>query len=245
MENPRQEISFNDPKVLQLMETQLQHHPFLKDDIISTIDVETFEDINGSGVYIDEDTYPKLSKWFKDIKRIRSNWFLSKNKSKGDTFFTYIKTAEMKIREQRQKDEELRKQFPHLNVNNNSHLHYSENIQKKMKEYSMDIGIKFVKNINKDWNSIAKQLNLICQIYLPNSTQIKPVSDDKTNEIIAIIQTHTHSKNFDISYLERDIKQTIPSVESIQIIEIKELLDNKRVDNINNNNQSLKPNFVF
>ena len=109
----------------------------------------------------------------------------------------------------------------------------------------MDIGIKFAKNVSKDWNFIANQLNLICQIYLPNTTQIKPVSDDKTNEIIAIIQTHTHSKNFDISYLERDIKQAIPSVESIQIIEIRELLDNNKVDNITNNNQLLKPKFIF
>ena len=69
---------------------------------------------------------------------------------------------------------------------------------------------------------------------MTRGTEIKPVKDKKTGELFAIIHSWTHKENYDISYIEQDIKRNIFSVESLNIIDIKEINDNKDVEIKNN-----------
>ena len=94
---------------------------------------------------------------------------------------------------------------------------------KKLKEYAIEIGVKFNQNLVKNWSEIASNLSIICQVYLPRGTEIKPVRDKKTGELFAVINSWTHKENYDISFIEQDIKRNIIAVESVNIIDIKEI----------------------
>ena len=83
----------------------------------------------------------------------------------------------------------------------------------------------------KNWSEIASNLSIICQVYLPRGTEIKPIKDKNSGELFAIIHSWTHKENYDISYIEQDIKRNIVEVESINIIEIKEVKEIKETEN--------------
>ena len=42
-------------------------------------------------------------------------------------------------------------------------------IPKKLKEYTIEIGVKFKPNIYKNWSEISSNLSIICQVYLTYS----------------------------------------------------------------------------
>ena len=52
--------------------------------------------------------------------------------------------------------------------------------------------------------------------------------------MFAIIHSWTHKENYDISYIEQDIKRNIISVESVNIIDIKEIKENNEGESKNN-----------
>ena len=177
---------------------------------------------------------------------MKRNWRISKRKNKGSTFAEFIKNKEDLIRKE-QKNSEEQKLISGLSVNadksNNINNSPSSNCKhnskinttppksiKKLKEYSIEIGVKFKPNIYKNWSEISSNLSIICQVYLPRGTEIKPVKDKNTGELFAIIYSWTHKENYDISYIEQDIKRNINAVESVNIIDIKEIKENKDGD---------------
>ena len=179
---------------------------------------------------------------------MKRNWRISKRKNKGSTFAEFIKNKEDLIRKEQTVNEE-KKLISGLSVdadkinNNSPSTNYKHNSKinttppksiKKLKEYSIEIGIKFKPNIYKNWSEISSNLSIICQVYLPRGTEIKPVKDKNTGELFAIIHSWTHKENYDISYIEQDIKRNIISVESVNIIDIKEIKENNDGDNKNN-----------
>ena len=235
-------FNFNEETDLINLENQIKKNIYIKDEILSVDDVLIYEEIRKSKVIIPEKKFPFMYKWIMELERLRKNWRISKRKNKGSTFIEFIKNAEDQLRIEKNKNLEndviSRLQINNNNNNNNNNSPNNNNSKhiKKLKEFSMEIGVKFEKNIKKNWSEISSNLNIICQAYLPRDTEIKPIKDEKTGEIFAIIITKSHKEKYDISYIEKDIKRNIPSVESVSIIEIKEINNNNDINNIINNN---------
>jgi hypothetical protein len=245
-------FNFNEETDLINLENQIKKNIYIKDEILSIDDVLIYEEIRKSKIIIPEKKFPFMYKWIMELERLRKNWRISKRKNKGSTFIEFIKNAEDQLRKEKNKNMEndvisglqINTNNNNNNSNNNSPNNNSSKHIKKLKEYSMEIGVRFEKNIKKNWSEISSNLNIICQAYLPRDTEIKPIKDDKTGEIFAIIITKSHKEKYDISYIEKDIKRNIPSVESVNIIEIKEINnnDNNNINNIiiNNDNNNKK-----
>ena len=248
-------FNFNEETDLINLENQIKKNIYIKDEILSIDDVLIYEEIRKSKIIIPEKKFPFMYKWIMELERLRKNWRISKRKNKGSTFIEFIKNAEDQLRKEKNKNMEndvisglqINTNNNNNNSNNNSPNNNSSKHIKKLKEYSMEIGVRFEKNIKKNWSEISSNLNIICQAYLPRDNEIKPIKDDKTGEIFAIIMTKSHKEKYDISYIEKDIKRNIPSVESVNIIEIKEINnnDNNNINNIiinndNNNNNNKK-----
>ena len=172
---------------------------------------------------------------------------LKKRKNKGASFAEYIKNKEDLIRNEKKIDEE-RKLISGLSLNSESSINKSPSPNckhnskinstppksiKKLKEYTIEIGVKFKPNIYKNWSEISSNLSIICQVYLPRGTEIKPIKDKNTGELFAIIHSWTHKENYDISYIEQDIKRNIIEVESVNVIEIKEVKESKEMEDKN------------
>ena len=241
-------FNFEDETDLINLENQIKQNKCLKDEILSVDDVLIFEQLRDSKCVILEKKYPNIYRWANELERMKRNWRISKRKNKGATFAEFIKNKEDLIRNE-QKNEE-KNLISGLSINadklNNIHNSPSSNCKhnskinttppksiKKLKEYSIEIGVKFKPNIYKNWSEISSNLSIICQVYLPRGTEIKPIKDKNTGELFAIISSWTHKENYDISYIEQDIKRNIISVESVNIIDIKEIKENKSDDNKN------------
>ena len=239
-------FNFEEETDLINLENQIKQNRCLKDEILSVDDVLIFEQLRNSKCVILEKKYPNIFRWANELERMKRNWRISKRKNKGSTFAEFIKNKEDLIRKE-QKNSEEQKLISGLSVNadksNNINNSPSSNCKhnskinttppksiKKLKEYSIEIGVKFKPNIYKNWSEISSNLSIICQVYLPIGTEIKPVKDKNTGELFAIIYSWTHKENYDISYIEQDIKRNINAVESVNIIDIKEIKENKDGD---------------
>ena len=239
-------FNFEEETDLINLENQIKQNRCLKDEILSVDDVLIFEQLRNSKCVILEKKYPNIYRWANELERMKRNWRISKRKNKGSTFAEFIKNKEDLIRKE-QKNSEEQKLISGLSINadksNNINNSPSSNCKhnskinttppksiKKLKEYSIEIGIKFKPNIYKNWSEISSNLSIICQVYLPRGTEIKPVKDKNTGELFAIIYSWTHKENYDISYIEQDIKRNINAVESVNIIDIKEIRENKDGD---------------
>ena len=252
-------FNFEEETDLINLENQIKQNRCIKDEILSVDDVLIFEQLRNSKCIILEKKYPNIYRWANELERMKRNWRISKRKNKGSTFAEFIKNKEDLIRKE-QKDSEEKKLISGLsidadksnNINNSPSTNCKHNSKinstppksiKKLKEYTIEIGVKFKPNIYKNWSEISSNLSIICQVYLPRGTEIKPIKDKNTGELFAIIHSWTHKENYDISYIEQDIKRNIISVENISIIDIKEIKDSKDGDN---KNTSIVPftNFV-
>ena len=243
-------FNFEEETDLINLENQIKQNRCIKDEILSVDDVLIFEQLRNSKCVILEKKYPNIYRWANELERMKRNWRISKRKNKGSTFAEFIKNKEDLIRKE-QKDSEEKKLISGLsidadksnNINNSPSSNCKHNSKinttppksiKKLKEYSIEIGVKFKPNIYKNWSEISSNLSIICQVYLPRGTEIKPVKDKNTGELFAIIYSWTHKENYDISYIEQDIKRNITAVESVNIIDIKEIKENKDGDSKNN-----------
>ena len=241
-------FNFEEETDLINLENQIKQNRCIKDEILSVDDVLIFEQLRDSKCIIPEKKYPNIYRWANELERMKRNWRISKRKDKGSTFAEFIKNKEDLIRKE-QKNEEKNlisglsmdadksnniNNSPSSNCKHNSKINTTPPKSiKKLKEYSIEIGVKFKPNMYKNWSEISSNLSIICQVYLPRGTEIKPVKDKNTGELFAIIYSWTHKENYDISYIEQDIKRNIISVESVSIIDIKEITDNKDGDSKN------------
>ena len=236
-------FNFEEETDLINLENQIKQNRCIKDEILSVDDVLIFEQLRESKCVILEKKYPNIYRWANELERMKRNWRISKRKNKGATFAEFIKNKEDIIRKEQKIDEEknlisglsvnLEKSN---NINNSPSANCKHNNKinttppksiKKLKEYTIEIGVKFKPNVYKNWSEISSNLSIICQVYLPRGTEIKQVKDINNGELFAIIYSWTHKENYDISYIEQDIKRNINSVESVNIIDIKEIKDNK------------------
>ena len=246
-------FNFEEETDLINLENQIKQNRCIKDEILSVDDVLIFEQLRDSKCVILEKKYPNIYRWANELERMKRNWRISKRKSKGATFAEFIKNKEDLIRKEQKRDEE-KDLISGLSMNSEKYNSPSTNYKynskinttppksiKKLKEYTIEIGVKFKPNIYKNWSEISSNLSIICQVYLPRGTEIKPVKDKNTGELFAIIYSWTHKENYDISYIEQDIKRNINSVESVNIIDIKEIKENKGSDNKNTSNSPFSP----
>ena len=236
-------FNFEDETDLINLENQIKQNRCIKDEILSVDDVLIFEQLRDSKCVIPEKKYPNIYRWANELERMKRNWRISKRKNKGATFAEFIKNKEDLIRKEKKIDEERNlisglsidaeksnniNNSPSSNCKHNSKMNMTPPKSiKKLKEYSIEIGVKFKPNVYKNWSEISSNLSIICQVYLPRGTEIKPVKDKNTGELFAIIYSWTHKENYNISYIEEDIKRNINSVESVNIIDIKEVKENK------------------
>jgi len=240
-------FNFEEETDLLNLENQIKQNTCIKDEILSVDDVLIWEQLRDSKCIILQKKYPNIYRWANELERMYRNWRISKRKTKGSSFAEFIKNKEDLIRSEKKVDEE-RKLISGLSLNseknNNINKSPSPNCKqnskinstppksiKKLKEYTIEIGVKFKQNMYKNWSEIASNLSIICQVYLPRGTEIKPIKDKNTGELFAIIHSWTHKENYDISYIEQDIKRNIVEVESINIIEIKEVKESKETEN--------------
>ena len=240
-------FNFEEETDLINLENQIKQNRCIKDEILSVDDVLIFEQLRDSKCVILEKKYPNIYRWANELERMKRNWRISKRKSKGATFAEFIKNKEDLIRKEKKIDEEKKLiSGLSLNLDNPINKTSSPNCKhnskinstppksiKKLKEYTIEIGVKFKPNIYKNWSEISSNLSIICQVYLPRGTEIKPVKDKNTGELFAIIHSWTHKENYDISYIEQDIKRNIIEVESVNIIEIKEVKESEEKNNAN------------
>lgn len=247
-------FNFEDETDLINLENQIKQNKCLKDEILSVDDVLIFEQLRDSKCIILEKKYPNIYRWANELERMKRNWRISKRKNKGSTFAEFIKNKEDLIRKEQSNNEEKKlitglsinaEKSNNINNSPSSKCKHNSKINttppksiKKLKEYSIEIGVKFNPNIYKNWSEISSNLSIICQVYLPRGTEIKPIKDKSTGELFAIIYSRTHKENYDISYIEQDLKRNIISVESVNIIDIKEIKESKDDDN---KNYSLSP----
>ena len=243
-------FNFEEETDLINLENQIKQNQCIKDEILSVDDVLIFEQLRNSKCVILKNKYPNIYRWANELERMNRNWRISKRKNKGSSFAEFIKNKEDLIRKEKKIDEE-RKLISGLSfnsetpINKSSSPHCKHNSKinstppksiKKLKEYTIELGVKFKPNIYKNWSEISSNLSIICQVYLPRGTEIKPIKDKNTGELFAIIHSWTHKENYDISYIEQDIKRNIIEVESVNIIDIKEVKESKErdVQNISN-----------
>ena len=245
-------FNFEEETDLINLENQIKQNRCIKDEILSVDDVLIFEQLRESKCVILEKKYPNIYRWANELERMKRNWRISKRKNKGATFAEFIKNKEDIIRKEQKIDEEKNlisglsmnsEKTNNINNSPSANCKYNSKINttppksiKKLKEYTIEIGVKFKPNEYKNWSEISSNLSIICQVYLPRGTEIKPVKDKNTGELFAIIYSWTHKEKYDISYIEQDIKRNINSVESVNIIDIKEIKDNK-----DNKNTSITP----
>jgi hypothetical protein len=237
-------FNFEDETDLMNLENQIKQNRCIKDEILSVDDVLIFEQLRDSKCIILEKKYPNIYRWANELERMKRNWRISKRKNKGATFAEFIKIKEDLIRNEQKNEEknlisgltmnpEKLNNSPSTNCKHNSKINSTPPKSiKKLKEYTIEIGVKFKPNIYKNWSEISSNLSIICQVYLPRGTEIKPVKDKNTGELFAVIHSWTHKENYDISYIEQDIKRNINSVESVNIIDIKEIKENKDDKNV-------------
>jgi len=243
-------FNFEEETDLINLENQIKQNQCIKDEILSVDDVLIFEQLRNSKCVILKNKYPNIYRWANELERMNRNWRISKRKNKGASFAEYIKNKEDLIRNEKKIDEE-RKLISGLSLNSETSINKSPSPSlkhnskinstppksiKKLKEYTIEIGVKFKPNIYKNWTEISSNLSIICQVYLPRGTEIKPIKDKNTGELFAIINSWTHKENYDISYIEQDIKRNIIEVESVNIIEIREVKGNKEGDEKNVSN---------
>ena len=240
-------FNFEEESDLINLENQIKQNQCIKDEILSVDDVLIFEQLRNSKCIILKNKYPNIYRWENELKRMNRNWRISKRKNKGSSFAEFIKNKEDLIRKEKKIDEEKKLiSGLSLNLDNPINKTSSPNCKhnskinstppksiKKLKEYTIEIGVKFKPNIYKNWSEISSNLSIICQVYLPRGTEIKPVKDKNTGELFAIIHSWTHKENYDISYIEQDIKRNIIEVESVNIIEIKEVKESEEKNNAN------------
>lgn len=228
--NTKYQFDFSQKEDLHQLELLLKKNPYINDDILSLDDALVFEDMRTYIKIIPEVVYPNIYRWVNELNKLWKNWRLSKKKDKGKTFPEYIQRVEARLRSEKNKAEEADlisglkvesklvlespSQGPNPGLASPKH--------KKLSEYHMEIGVKF-KPGKKNWTNISSNLYIICQTYLPRDTEIKPIYEEKTNELFAVIITRTHKEKYDLTYLEQDMKRNIECVESLNIIEIKEL----------------------
>ena len=244
-------FNFEEETDLINLENQIKQNRCIKDEILSVDDVLIFEQLRESKCIIQEKRYPNIFRWANELERMKRNWRISKRKNKGSTFAEFIKNKEDLIRKEKKIDEEknlisglsMNLDSSNNNINNSPSSNCKHNSKinqtppksiKKLKEYTIEIGVKFKQNMYKNWSEISSNLSIICQVYLPRGTEIKPVKDKNTGELFAIIYSWTHKENYDITYIEQDIKRNIIEVESVNIIDIKEIKDNKDNDGKSN-----------
>ena len=240
-------FNFEEESDLINLENQIKQNQCIKDEILSVDDVLIYEQLKNSKCIILQKKYPNIYRWANELERMNRNWRISKRKNKCATFAEYIKNKEDLIRKEKKIDEE-KKLISGLSLNSENSINKSPSANckhktninstppksiKKLKEYTIEIGVKFKPNIYKNWSEISSNLSIICQVYLPRGTEIKPIKDKNTGELFAIIHSWTHKENYDISYIEQDIKRNIIEVESVNIIEIKELKENKESNDKN------------
>ena len=240
-------FNFEEESDLINLENQIKQNQCIKDEILSVDDVLIFEQLRNSKCIILKNKYPNIYRWANELERMNRNWRISKRKNKGSSFAEFIKNKEDLIRKEKKIDEEKKLiSGLSLNLDNSINKSSSPNCKhnskinstppksiKKLKEYTIEIGVKFKPNIYKNWSEISSNLSIICQVYLPRGTEIKPVKDKNTGLLIAIIHSWTHKENYDISYIEQDIKRNIIEVESVNIIEIKEVKESEEKNNTN------------
>lgn len=229
-------FDFEEETDLINLENQIKQNKYIKDEILSVDDALIFEKLRESKRIIIEKKYPNIFRWANELERMKRNWRISKRKNKGSSFVEYIKNAEDTVRKEKKIDEEknlisgLAMDTEKITTEVKSHKRNTSNSNspksiKKLKEYKIEIGIKFNQNMFKNWSEISSNLSIICQVYLPRGTEIKPIKDKNTGEIFAIINSRTHKEKYDISYLEQDIKRNINSVESVNLIDVQEVVD--------------------
>ena len=240
-------FNFEEESDLINLENQIKQNQCIKDEILSVDDVLIFEQLRNSKCIILKNKYPNIYRWANELERMNRNWRISKRKNKGSSFAEFIKNKEDLIRKEKKIDEE-KKLISGLSLNLDNPINKSSSPNckhnskinstppksiKKLKEYTIEIGVKFKPNIYKNWSEISSNLSIICQVYLPRGTEIKPVKDKNTGELFAVIHSWTHKENYDISYIEQDIKRNIIEVESVNIIEIKEVKESEEKNNTN------------
>ena len=240
-------FNFEEESDLINLENQIKQNQCIKDEILSVDDVLIFEQLRNSKCIILKNKYPNIYRWANELERMNRNWRISKRKNKGSSFAEFIKNKEDLIRKEKKIDEEKKLiSGLSLNFDNSNNKTSSPNCKhnskinstppksiKKLKEYTIEIGVKFKPNIYKNWSEISSNLSIICQVYLPRGTEIKPIKDKNTGELFAIIHSWTHKENYDISYIEQDIKRNIIEVDSVNIIEIKEVKELEEKNNTN------------
>ena len=240
-------FNFEEESDLINLENQIKQNQCIKDEILSVDDVLIFEQLRNSKCIILKNKYPNIYRWANELERMNRNWRISKRKNKGSSFAEFIKNKEDLIRKEKKIDEEKKLiSGLSLNFDNSNNKTSSPNCKhnskinstppksiKKLKEYTIEIGVKFKPNIYKNWSEISSNLSIICQVYLPRGTEIKPIKDKNTGELFAIIHSWTHKENYDISYIEQDIKRNIIEVDSVNIIEIKEVKELEEKNNAN------------
>ena len=241
-------FNFEEETDLINLENQIKQNRCIKDEILSVDDVLIFEQLRESKCIILEKKYPNIYRWANELVRMKRNWRISKRKDKGSTFAEFIKNKEDLIRKEKKNEEKNLISGLSIdadksnNINNSPSSNCKHNSKinstppksiKKLKEYTIEIGVKFKPNIYKNWSEISSNLSIICQVYLPRGTEIKPIKDKNTGELFAIIHSWTHKENYDISYIEQDIKRNIIEVESVNIIEIKEVKESEEKNNTN------------
>ena len=240
-------FNFEEETDLLNLENQIKQNTCIKDEILSVDDVLIWEQLRDSKCIILQKKYPNIYRWANELERMYRNWRISKRKTKGSSFAEFIKNKEDLIRSEKKVDEERKlisglslnsekihniNKSPSPNCKHNSKINSTPPKSiKKLKEYTIEIGVKFKQNMYKNWSEIASNLSIICQVYLPRGTEIKPIKDKNTGELFAIIHSWTHKENYDISYIVQDIKRNIVEVESINIIEIKEVKESKETEN--------------
>ena len=216
-------FNFEEETDLINLENQIKQNQCIKDEILSVDDVLIFEQLRNSKCVILKNKYPNIYRWANELERMNRNWRISKRKNKGSSFAEFIKNKEDLIRKEKKIDEE-RKLISGLSFNSETPINKSSSPNckhnnkinstppksiKKLKEYTIELGVKFKPNIYKNWSEISSNLSIICQVYLPRGTEIKPIKDKNTGELFAIIHSWTHKENYDISYIEQDIKRNI------------------------------------
>ena len=214
------------------LEKKLTFKDFLNGKIISTSDVETYDNFILLNVNLSKEEFPNINKWKKEIERMKLNWKISKKpiQIKGRTFNEYVKFQYKKLEEQDKNFSNKIKQLTNISkniINDNSNknkeiatLHF---FKKKDEGYKIRILIKFLPGQNIKYQDIASKIMIISHNYFKYKTICEEGKGDINNGISAILSSIIDKNEYDIENFANDIKRNIQGILTLTILGIDKI----------------------
>ena len=224
------------------LEKILSHKTYIKGNIISTEDIDTFNNLELLNININQNNYKNIFKWKKEIERMKLNWKISKKPPniKGKSFKEYIEIQTNKLADKNKIfDEQIKNNMklhenilkPEENEKEVATIHFFTKKNDGQNMYILKILIKLTPGFNMTYKDIAPKILIICHNHLRNKTDIEEYRDPKEKEnnvksINIVLTSLIDSEDYNIENLAGELKRNIGGISSVSILSLEKKENN-------------------